>query len=411
MEAHTVVQLKELLRRKGLKVSGRKAELIERLRAADEEDTKEKESESRASSSALVTVSAGAGGSPPPPAPKKKKKLFNPTAQAVVGNPLSFLASVAEHHPQDPVWKLIYTALHEDGKHPATASTRLSADDLEVTRYRTEARPIFVRQPFPKAFAAKLTPTEIKAFVASYYGDVFAAAVAGKPDCDLVDFAPAYLKARYHLTGSDVMPFRSRIRIATKEGYSPTIFYPDGFDAWLRKHKPFLVRVSLNGQRSDGTRSHHANCLCVDPLRKTASLFEPHGVQHKVIHRLLTMSLKEKGITFFGLEAKKVRLQTGDRLCASWSIYYAMLRMVNPSVPGAALLRTMSSKNLLRLLAWITFDVPQAKPCSLSGVFPGFRSRAGDTLGRDALISSSGAIVARTLGSRSRYHPDLTKYI
>ncbi len=405
MDSLTVVQLKKHLRDKGLVLSGRKADLIKRLRDSEKETEEEvKESDYDGSGGGVVT---------PKTKPKTgRRKLFSPTACKFRGDPLALLASISAIHPkEDPAWASIYASLHADNKHPATTRTRLSRTDLQLTRYRSEARTIEIRQPFPKDFAAKLTRKEITVFVSSYYGDVFVTAAGSRADCDLIDFAPAYLKDRYHLMGSDVMPFSSRISIGINPSSPPIISYPRDFDAWLGKKEPFLVRMSIRRRDPDGSITHHANCLCVEPLHKTASLFESHGVAHNDIHRIMSMSLQTKGIVFFGLEGKNVRLQGADRLCASWSIYYAMLRMVNPTVPGSAILGSMSDKNLLRLLAWITFDVPQAKPCSLGGVFPGFHSNVGDTLGRDALLSSSGRIVAKALGYRSRFHPDVSKYL
>jgi len=210
----------------------------------------------------------------------------------------------------------------------------------------------------------------------------------------LLEFFPEYLTTRFHLDhGFTVGDPRQHIKIWKKETNS----IPWVAERYMRKGKPFLMPVTLYGFFSD-EHSVHANYIIVTPENMSAYLFEPHGRDYIEVHENLAKSLQEElGVSLHGLVPNIQKVQYSDSLCSSWSYYFAMMKLVNPNIDGHAITSAMTKRSLVRFFAWLTFDIPQQGTCELSQSFRGWKTSEGDTLGFDALTSTTGSVVKEAI--------------
>ncbi len=368
----TVAQLKAVLTKAGLATSGRKADLFARLSSSGGETNTTTELD-----------------------------VFKPIGSHATPD-LSGIPAAA-----DPQWRRIYMGFQAEKVHPRTTSTKLSRSDLELTPIMSDHGPALdIRQPFPTNFAKRATRTQLHAFLSSYYGDVFALVAARTTaTCPLITYAPKYLETRYRLDDATFMSIEQKIRVdRSAESVTVDATTLASLRRLMRGSKPFVVRVSLTKQKV-GRVSKHANALLINPRTHTAMLFESHGLHKDDVHKPLGGWLSSTlSVTLHGLETRH-RLQSKDRLCASWSLYYIMMRLVNPDVEGYYLVQSMTRGNLARLLAWITFDIPQQKPCLIGAKTTGrtVRAETGETLGRAAMMQTSGLLVQRVMSHKSKF--------
>ena len=317
-------------------------------------------------------------------------------------DPTEMLARVSA--AKDPEWRRLYMKLHSDYKHPTKSSDKLRRDDLESTpELISKTRRVDVRQPFPTDFAKKMSLKDLREFVSSYYGDVLVEAIAvegmNSRHCDLLEFFPEYLTTRFHLDHGFTVGDPSQ-PIELLEKTPETSYIPWVAKQYMRKGKPFVMPVLLIGFLSS-EHSSHANYIIVSPRTMRAYLFEPHNNIYTEVHEILAKLLpKELGVSFYGLVPNIQKVQHRDYLCSSWSYYFAMMILVNPDIDGGAITRAMTKRNLVRFFAWLTFDIPQQGTCDLSGSFQGWKTSKGDTLGFDALTSTTGSVVKEAIGSK-----------
>ncbi len=122
----------------------------------------------------------------------------------------------------------------------------------------------------------------------------------------------------------------------------------------------------------------HANALVFDKLNKTFKLFEPHlrGVPSKHETRHLKLVREEKeglyeivktwaagmGFSEAGYVCANIPgergVQKGDNLCASWSLFYMALQLMNPGLDEKVLRSAMSYETL----GWFLFFFYKSLP-------------------------------------------------
>ena len=131
-----------------------------------------------------------------------------------------------------------------------------------------------------------------------------------------------------------------------------------------------IQQIAFKGEASPGKDAKHANGAVIDLARRTAVYYEPHMRDANVynddgslfipygdIQRCVSEYLGGLGYTMEPASTECPQ-QGDDSLCASWSIYNLVLRILNPDVPRDKLAHTASYADLCRMLYVAATAVP-----------------------------------------------------
>lgn len=161
---------------------------------------------------------------------------------------------------------------------------------------------------------------------------------------------------------------------------------PEGFEAFWektignKKIDQILIPVSLTSKpKADGHIGFHANILIYNKLTKELEHFEPHGIelskepynpdglydavrkvfkdQFQVKKYASPIQVCPKNMQFFqSVETDEVGFLNDHGHCAVWCLWYADVRLANPTIPRADVIRLAMQKMLdmgsLRMFIW-----------------------------------------------------------
>jgi len=128
------------------------------------------------------------------------------------------------------------------------------------------------------------------------------------------------------------------------------------------KERFYILNVSLHFK--DPTA--HANMAIIDTKKKEIIYFEPHGVDYisnKILQHIFSgIGLRNYSI-FQTSSCPNSKLQNNDTYCASWSLYYCFMKLLNPDMLDALLLKKLrNNRNIARDIKCLTYITKNSFP-------------------------------------------------